>query len=148
MKTIAWMMMLTLATILLSTSICSPYYLSDDGNEFFKNFVNHELLSVLGVIVTITLASSASLHLELNKLEEQTGERFSGARSAIKISSYSLIAIFGAAFALVMVKPWVASNQHASAALNSIVILIFLFSLAILADLTMAVFRIPARKKA
>jgi hypothetical protein len=48
--------------ILGALSFCHSSWLSDD-NTFLKNFVNQELLAVLGVIVTITLASAASLHL-------------------------------------------------------------------------------------
>lgn len=146
-KTIAWTSLIALATILIAVSTCHPYYLSDAGNSFFKSFVNHELLSVLGVIFTITLASAASLHLELNKIEERTGEQFLPARGAIKASAYSLVAAFALAFCLVVVKPIVATNQHWSALLNSAVVLIFVFNIAILADLTAAVFRIPALRR-
>lgn len=145
-KTIAWTSLIALTGVLLSVSICAPYYLSDAGNSFFRDFVNHEMLSVLGVIVTITLASAASLHLELNKLEERTGEAFPEARAAVKLCAYSLVVMFGFGFATVVGKPWVGDNQHATAAINSLVVLIFVFSLAILADLTAAVFRIPAIK--
>ena len=59
----------------------------------------------------------------------------------------ALVFAFAAAFFVVMAKPWVGDGQHATAAMNSLSILIFLFSLAIMADLTMAIFRIPAIKK-
>ncbi len=144
MKTaIAWVTLIVLAGILLSASVCAPYFLSDRGNSFFKDFVNAELLSFLGVIVTITLASAANMHLELNKLEERTEGSFPEARTAVRRSSAALIVLFAVAFILVMIKPTLADNDHWSAALNSIVILIVVFNLAILADLTMAVFRIP-----
>jgi peptidoglycan/LPS O-acetylase OafA/YrhL len=143
MKMIAWTLMIALAAILISASICQPYLLSDEGSEFFREFVNHEMLSVLGVIVTITLASAANMHLELNKLQERTGEAFPEARRAIKMSCYSLVAIFGVAFAVVIAKSWVADSQHGTALINSLVVLMFVFSLAILADLTAAIFRIP-----
>lgn len=143
-KTLAWTIFLSLTAILLSASICQPHLLSDEGNAFFRQFVTHEMLGVIGVIVTITLASSASIHLELNKLEERTGNPFQKARNAIRDSSVALVSAFGLAFLLVMVKPWIGGSDHLSAALNSASILIFLFSLAIMADLTMAIFRIPA----
>jgi uncharacterized membrane protein YidH (DUF202 family) len=134
-----------IATLAMA-SVCRPYYLSDDGNAFFKAFVNQELLSFLGVVVTITLASAANLHLELNKLEERCEECFPEARQALRMSAYSLLVLFTVAFILVMAKPTMAPNQHWSAALNSTVVVIVLFNLAVLADLTMAVFRIPAMK--
>jgi hypothetical protein len=147
MKIIAWSLLIAVTTILLAISICQPYYLSDTGNSFFREFVTHEMLAVLGVIVTITLASAASIHLELNKLEERTGAGFPDARRAVKLSSYALVLTFGAAFFIVMAKPWVGDGLHATAAMNSLSILTFMFSLAIMADLTMAIFRIPAIRK-
>ncbi len=147
MKTIAWTLLIALTAILAAASICQPYYLSDAGNDFFRDFVTHEMLAVLGVIVTITLASSASIHLELNKLEERTAGEFPEARRAVKQSCYALVFAFAAAFFVVMAKPWVGDSQQATAAMNSLSILIFLFSLAIMADLTMAIFRIPAIRK-
>lgn len=137
------MTLIALTAVLISASICAPYYLSDDGNSFFKGFVTWELLSFLGVVVTITLASAANLHLELNKLEERTRESFKEARVAVRQSASSLLALFVAAFVLVMVKPTLAS-PHWNAGVNAVAILIVLFNLAVLTDLTMAVFRIPA----
>lgn len=53
-----------LAVVLVCT-VYNPSYLSDQ-NEFLHHFVNHELLALLGIIMTITLASAASLHLLIN----------------------------------------------------------------------------------
>lgn len=147
-KTIAWTTLIALTAVLISASICSPYYLTDEGNAFFKGFVTWELLSFLGVLVTITLASAANLHLELNKMEERTGDGFGEARVAVRQCAYSLLVLFAVAFILVMIKPTLA-GQHMNAAVNSTAILIVVFNLAVLADLTMAVFRIPplARKE-
>jgi uncharacterized membrane protein YbhN (UPF0104 family) len=142
-KAIAWTTLIALTAVLISASICKPYYLTDEGNSFFKGFITWELLSFLGVIVTITLASAANLHLELNKLEERTREKFPEARLAVRMCAYSLLVLFLAAFVLVMVKPTV-DGSHWNAAMNSAAVLIVIFNLAILADLTMAVFRIPA----
>lgn len=146
-KVIAWTTLIALTAVLISASICAPYYLSDEGNPFFKGFVTWELLSFLGVVVTITLASAANLHLELNKLEERSNESFGEARVAVRNCAYSLLLLFAVAFVLVMVKPTL-NGPHWNAGANSLAILIVLFNLAVLADLTMAVFRIPAMERA
>ena len=58
------------------------------ANPFLKGFVNPKLLSFLGVIVTITLASAANLHIELNKIEEAAGKSaFVNTRVSIKRSA-------------------------------------------------------------
>jgi hypothetical protein len=51
-------------------AVAQPSLLAD-SNGFLLNFVNQELLAILGIIMTITLASAASLHLEFNKIEEK-----------------------------------------------------------------------------
>lgn len=144
----AWIALLILTTILASASFFAPYYLSDSGNSFFKNFVNQNLLSVLGVIVSITLASAANLHLAINKLQDATDDEFTEARTAVRLCCYSLLTIFAVATVLVMVKPTVPVGDDTLIALiNSAVVLILVFSIGVLADLTGAVFDIPPEKK-
>lgn len=133
-----------LLTVLLTVSACAPYPLSDQGNHFLAGFVNQELLSLLGVIVTITLASAGNLHLELNKLQDRTTKSFLRTRQAVKMSAYSLILIFALAGALVVVKPLFTGDLHATAACNSIAIVLVVFSLFVLTDLTRTIFAIPA----
>ena len=123
-------------------SFYHPVWLSDQ-NKFLKGFMNHELLAVLGVIVTITLASAANLHLEFNRLEETFGEGFSEARSATKAYAYLLIILFVTALALVVLKPILASNDHLEAAFNGAGIVIIAVNILSLMDLTSAVFAIP-----
>ena len=141
---IMWTALIGLMTVLLSISAWSPYYLSDDGNSFLRGFINHEFLSILGVIVTITLASAANIHLELNKLQDQVGKPFSRARAGICRSAYSLIIIFALGVVLVIVKPFTVSSQKLTAAANSAAIVIMFFSLSVLVDLTRTTFKIPA----
>jgi len=131
-------------TVLLAVSACAPYLLSDAGNKFLAGFVNQELLSLLGVIVTITLASAGNLHLELNKIQDRTKLPFGRTRKAIKLSAYSLIGIFMLAGALVIIKPMFGTEMRATAACNSIAIVLIFFSLFVLIDLTRTVFAIPA----
>lgn len=143
-KTIAWTAILVTLGVLLAASACAPFLLSDEGNSFLRGFVNQELLALLGVVVTITLASAGNLHLELNKLEDRTGNHFKRTREAVKLSAYSLILIFVAAGVLVVVKPMFGSDIRASAACNSVAITLVVFSVFVLADLTRTVLAIPA----
>lgn len=138
------MTLIAAIAILGAASFCAPYYLSDEGNSFFRNFVNHELLSVLGVVVTITLASAANLHLELNKLQDITNEPFREARKAVRLCSYALITAFFLAVVLVIVKPTIpTTNATGIALVNSGVILLLAASIAVLTDLTGAILDIP-----
>jgi uridylate kinase len=140
---IAWILLIVTTIALATASLFRPFFLSDEGNNFLKGFTEHEFLPVLGVIVTITLASAASLHLEINKLEDAVGEQFGEARAAIRLSAYSLIGALAAAGVLVMAKGTAEPTQTTTAFFNSGAILILFFNIAILADLTAAVFGIP-----
>lgn len=145
-RTLAWTGLLCLITILATVSLCRPELLSDQGNAFLKGFVNEHLLALLGVVLAITLASAGNLHLELNKLQEATGKPFAATRRSVKLSAYSLIVLFGLAVALVILKPILIANPGStgSAAANSLAIVLVVFNLSVLLDLTQAVFKIPA----
>lgn len=135
--------LIILTTGMVAISCSHPEWLSDK-NVFLKGFVNHELLAVLGVIVTITLASAANLHLELNRLENSTGEAFQEARKATKAYAYLLIFLFTAALVIVVLKPLVASTTSMQSIFNGAAILIVVLNILSLVDLTGAVFAIPA----
>lgn len=138
---------LIILTIGIGITSCIRPEIFGDSNSFLKNFVNHELLAVLGVIVTITLASAASLHLELNRLENDTGEEFLEARSATKAYAYLLITLFGAALALVIAKPVVAETESVKSLFNGAAILVIVLNMLALIDLTSAVFAIPPDRR-
>lgn len=125
-------------------SLATPWVLSD-SNSFLKGFVNHELLAFLGVVVTITLASATSLHFELNKLESVAQKRFfSGTRSRVQTSAYSLIGMLLVALFIVVAKPWVGPSDVAISFVNGAALLIVIFNIFVLVDLTRTAFKITA----
>lgn len=48
------------------TSLCQPHIFAN--NTFLIGFINHEVLALLAVILTVTLASVANIHLTMNRL--------------------------------------------------------------------------------
>lgn len=145
-KTVARCVFVCAVSIWILLSILAPWVLSDN-NAFLKGFVNHELLGFLGVVVTITLASAANLHIELNKLEEaaqRTG--FTKTRTAIKRSAAALISMLLLAVVVVVAKPLVApdplANAMAASFFNGAALLIVLFNVLILIDLTQSAFQL------
>lgn len=137
------MILTGLLTVLLSISFMAPHIL-DDTNAFLSSFVNHELLATLGFIVAVTLASAASVHFELNKLEDATGRAFSRTRQSLKKSAYSLVALFALAGVIVIVKPLLPEPPYNRAVANSFAIAIIYFNLSVLFDLTKTIFKIPS----
>jgi len=112
-----------------------------DKNTFLKGFVTHELLGFLGVIVTITLASAANLHLKLNELEEKVQKQvFSKTRSMVKKSAYWLIGMLLIALLLVVIKPVVANSNIVESFFNGAALLVVFFNVLVLIDLTQSAF--------
>lgn len=115
----------------------------DDRNEFLHGFVNQELLSILGVILVITLASAAQIHLKFNDMEEKENRRFMAAsRHEVKSSAYWLIGSFVVAIGLVLVKPLFVEHHFAVAFINGFAVLVLLFDVTILFDMTAGIFAI------
>src|SRR5262245_19090876 len=103
-----------------------PHWLSDK-NDFLHHFVNHELLSLLGIIMTITLASAANLHLELNKIEERFRRRgLTKTRQSVVQDSFFLIALFIVSIVLVVLKPLIGPSPVGEAILNGLALVIVL----------------------
>lgn len=143
-KTISRCLLICATAVWLVLVISTPSTLSDQ-NLFLKGFINHELLAFLGVLVTITLASAAQLHLALNRIEEKAKKRaFTSTRQAVKKSAYWLLWALVLGLVLVVVKPIIigAGYQRAEALLNGFALLVILFSVLILSDLTSAAFSI------
>jgi hypothetical protein len=141
-KTIARCIFITASGIWLLLSITEPWVLSDQ-NTFLKNFVSHEVLNVLGVIMTITLASTANLHLELNRIENAVKKPIlNKTRAAVKHSAFSMIICFALAVVAVVVKPHLPKTEIAISLVNGSALLIVLFNILVLADLTKLAFSI------
>lgn len=143
-KTVARCIFIASVTVWLVTLVYRPDAISD-GNAFLKGFVNHELLAFLGVIVTITLASAANLHLALNQLEAATKEKnnFPATRRSVRVSAYALLWLLVAAIIMVVAKPMATGgNVTVEAFFNGAAIVIVIANVLILADLTEAAFKI------
>jgi len=134
--------LIAIATILTAASICVPSTLSDAGNAFLRGFVNQELLSTLGVVVTITLASAGAIHIELGKLARERSIDLEREKQAVRFSAYLLLAQFLCALALVVLKPVLAASQRQTAFANAIGLMLIIWAVAVLYDLTRAAFSI------
>lgn len=144
-KTISFCAILVLVGLIVVFSVFFPKILSD-SNSFMAGFVNHELLAFLGVIVTVTLASAANLHLTLNKLEEDKRVKvFSKARAKIRLSCNFLLSILVIAFFLVFLKPVLtANNEVAQAFANGFAIFLVCCSILVLIDITRSILMIES----
>ncbi|KEQ05105.1 hypothetical protein [Pseudorhizobium pelagicum] len=124
-------------------SVAEPSFLSD-SNGFLKNFVNENILNMLGVILAITLASVANIHLAFNRIEERYEKPLGLAKSRtnLKKAAYWLIGIFVAGCIIVAVKPVAAVTEVGQAIFNSAALLMLIWHVLILISLTELVFKI------
>jgi hypothetical protein len=121
----------------------APSYLADSGNAFLKDFMDNDVLSVLGFITALSNASILSIFLHLNYLDDEAQFAGTNVRRTLRLSGLSLIVVFLIAFAIVIVKPIAPELIQLSAVLNSFGILCVVFSLSVLRDILITVTKIP-----
>lgn len=142
-KTIAYCSIIASSAVMLVISVVRADLLSD-SNAFLKGFVNHEFLNILSVILAITLASAANIHLAFNTIEERhnTQGALSKSRFNLRKAAYWLIGLFLGGTAVVVLKPISCSGQTCEALFNSMALVILLWQVLILVSLTRLVFLI------
>ena len=117
-------------------------WILSDYNTFLKEFVGPNLLNVLGVILAITLASIANIHLELRLLEQQYRfkDGINSIRNEIRKASIGLISVFGLAFLLAVAKPIVSVNESTTAFMNGLGLLALFFNILVMTAIVRLVF--------
>jgi magnesium-transporting ATPase (P-type) len=142
-KAIAYCVLIVSMAIVICCAISAPTLLNDK-NKFLHDFINYELLGVMVVILTITLTSVAQLHLEFNRIEERYKRRnaLSRSRGGVRAAAFWLIALFLAAILLVTLKPLLANEDWSETLFNGIGLVILLWNVLILTELTVTIFAI------
>lgn len=126
---------------MVAISLTEPEIFGDENN-FLDDFVNHGFLNFIGVVVTITLASTANIHIELRKKEKEAQEEFlTGTKAAVKRSAYSLIWALLMAVILVVAKPVVPQSPVAISLVNSLALAVILWGIFVIWDITKLAFR-------
>ena len=143
-KSVAFSLIIGMVFMLSTIVLVQPSLVSDK-NLFLKDFIGSNLLNVLGVILAITLASSAQLHLELNKAEERHGRAgFKKSRSSIRGANVGLIIMFVLAVSALVIKSAASDSDRAQAAFNAVELFLLFMNVLFLAELTQAAFSIKA----
>ena len=124
----------------------APWGLSNH-NTFLANFVNHEFLGFMGVLVTISLASAANIFLELTRMEDRLNRAaFPKTKLDVRHSAYALIWLLVSAVAIVIVKPLIgACGDRADAFSNGAAVTVMIVAILTLADLTKTAFSMDSR---
>lgn len=123
-------------------SVCDPHVLGDQ-NTFLARFVSSEFLNFMGVMVTITLASTANIHIELKRKEEENKEEiFPKTKAAVRKSAVSLLWSLLLSVILVVSKPLLPQVDSYMAFANSVALAILLWGILIIYDITKLAFRL------
>lgn len=146
-RAVAYAVLIGSVVVVLALAIGAPLVLSDGNNSFLKGFVGHEFLAILGVILAITLASAAQLHLTFNKIEEDYKQKnaLNTSRQAVQSAAYWLIGLFVSAVVLVIVKPLLAKEAWSQTIFNGFAIVLLLAYVLALIDLLKTTFAISPK---
>lgn len=142
------------AALFVSVAIlCKPEFFS--SNTFLVGFVNHEVISLMAVILTVTLASVANIHLAINRLVK---ERFDNSSEAISLASdvkselrqncWFIFWGFLCAIILVFAKGALPANPTAIAIVHGAISWILLLYVMCMMDVYQVVFGIVSMDKA
>ena len=117
---------LVIAGVLVSISICKPSLLA--SNAFLKDFINHEILNIHAVIVTVTLVSITQIHLEFSKIERKFDRKiFDDSRREVNRTTSILV---GTLIVMVVILIWLGglSNNDTMTSLLMSFNIVLLFS--------------------
>jgi hypothetical protein len=133
MKVIYITLLVVLTGVFSTTSICRPELLAT--NEFVGDFLKHDVLAIMAVIMTIAIASIATIHIWFNELEAKHERRiFGAARREINHDAFILIWLFIGEFGLLAVRYYCGDSKVILSFFNGAAIVVFLSSVITLID--------------
>lgn len=120
------------------------------SNKFIVELASHELVSILVVILTVTMASVANIHLALGRLNKRLtsnnidiSQQISGAREELSENAWYMFGSFIVLIFVLILKSWAESLFWISAC-HSIVLIILALNMAILFDIYKSVYMLAS----
>lgn len=128
--------------LLGAAAVCSPEILNN--NDFLALFLSHQLLSILAIIVTVTAASSANLHLAFNRAEEVSGKEglFDDARKEVNRGAVLLLVLFLVALTALLIQSGINGLPILEASISAALLILLLVNVLVLIDLTLTIFAV------
>ena len=117
-----------------------------DNNSFLKGFVGSNLLSTLGFIISVTLASIANIHLQLSILEETSSKPLASTRRGLRLSAITLLVVFSVAFVISLVKPMFSATCLGQIAFNCGGVICVYICIEVMWDITVTTFKVSSQK--
>lgn len=142
MKIVRYGIFFCSATVVFAIVVCRPSWLVD--NKFIDEFVGPELLSLLVVILTITFASVANIHLSLHRFtvsaSKERRESIRDIRTEINYNAWLIFSAFVICVISLFVKGTVGDNLVGEAVTNGVCLLVLLLNVLVMHDLYHAIF--------
>jgi len=135
-------LLIALATI----SITHPFFLLE--NEFLVGFINHELVNVLAVTTTVTMAWSGHLLYILVDLEgEHELLEFPRLKASLKRNIVFLGVYFTGAVILLVIESALVGNHELRACIFSLLLLLLFMNIVSMIQTHMIAFQMPTKKE-
>lgn len=135
--------------VLGSVVVAHPDWLSK--NTLLATMMTHELISILVVILTVTLASVANIHLAITRMTMSSqGDRdvvrlvASEVRKEINDNAWTIFWSFVAAILVLIWKGAFPNNEFIVAACHAIGLIVVMLNVLVLHDLYRATFKLAA----
>lgn len=137
MKILFGVLTIVVAAALTTISVITPDVLSQ--NAFLVNFINHEILNILSVIVTVTLVSITQVHLEFGRIERRLKEKvFPDARRELNQTTWALgLSFIFALIALILKGGLDSENLMAISLFNSFCLILLLIATLSMIDIVL-----------
>jgi hypothetical protein len=143
-----WLVFTAVTFASVITTCVNPKLLSE--NTFLTELVSHEILSMLVVLLTITMASVANIHLALGKLKNSLLAKgvditpnIQRARGQLSRNAWSMFASFCVLLVVLLIKGHV-TTEFWIAACHAAAIIIVSFNLLILYDIYISTFMLTS----
>lgn len=136
------------AAIVGSISVCEPAWLAKNG--FLLNLMTHELLGLLVVILTITFASVANIHLAISRMVSRAANRSAAGAAAnsvrreINSNAWTIFAAFLVALASLVLKGAFQDNDHVVAVAHAVGLTVIALNVLVLHDIYRSIFGLAA----
>lgn len=141
---IKWCALIGMATVVAVLTIVHPTILAK--NQFLDSFVSHEILALLIIILTITLASVGNIHLTISRLTARFNNKSEGelaatsARAELNSSAWSLLWSFVVCVSILLIKGSFTKIDHIVSIANGFALIILAFNMMVLHDIYTTIF--------
>ena len=132
--------------VLVTTSINAPHVLL--GNKFLVGFINHEIVNVLAVTTSVSMAWAAHLATALSSLEDSIrGVEFPRLKGTLKFNIISLGIYFVLTVVLLVIESGVDCGDTWRASIYSILLTVLLLNIILIVQNHLISFQIPTRSE-